>query len=176
MSDKDNLLQLKKLAVKVVGGDTKIDDIQGETIAEVLDIIQQHFTSGGAGLTIDSAELNVDGAGEINNGLITMSDGSTIPIELKTIEPLTLTSTEGSGISRTKITVTPPIEEGHIYKYKIGTNVVNPAPYQDLSAWLDWNGTDEIEADDGSRLRVAECLSDGRALKCGNVKVNAPLF
>lgn len=175
MSDQDNLLQLKKLAAKIIGGDSTENDIEAHTIAEAIDIIQQHYTSGGAGLTIVSAEINVDGEGNFDNGLITMSDGSTIDIAITEISVLTLTSKEGSGISKTIITVSPECAEGNHYMCKIGKTVV-PAKNHDLSDWTYWDGTSEITADVSSTLNIAECTKNNRAVACGNVEVVAPLF
>ena len=175
MSDQDNVLQLKKLAAKIIGGNTTQDDIDGTTIAEVLDIIQQHYTSGGSGLTVVSAELNVDGAGNFNNGLITMSDGSTVDIVITEIDSLTLTSEEGSGLAKTIITVSPSLTEGNQYRYKIG-KITAPAKNQDLSSWTYWDGTSEIEADAGAILNVAECTQNNKAVACGNVEVVSPIF
>lgn len=173
---KDNVLALKKLAVAVLGGDLTVDKVPGETIAEVLDIIQQHYTSGGAGVTIVSAELNVDGKGNFDNGLITMSDGSTVDIVISEIDKLTLTSAEGSGLAKTIITVSPSLEEGDQYRYKLGGNVTMPAKNQDVSSWTAWDGTSEITADSGDILTMVECTSNDRAVKAGSVEVQSPLF
>lgn len=175
MTDQDNLLQLKKLPAKIIGGGSTEDDIEANTIAEPIGIIQQHYTSGGAGLTIASAEINVDGAGNFDNGLITMSDGSTVDIVIAQIGKLTLTSEEGHAISKTIITVSPSCAEENHYMYKIG-KIVAPAKNHDLSDWTFWNGTYEITADGGSILNVAECTENNRAVACGSVEIIAPLF
>lgn len=175
MSEQNNLLMLKKLAAKIEGGGKTSDDIAGDTLAEVLDIIQQHYTSGGAGVTIVSAELNVDGKGNFDNGLITMSDGSTVDIVISEIDKLTLTSAEGSALSKTIITVSPPLEEGDQYRYKLGS-VTMPAKNQDVSDWTAWDGTSEITADSGDILTMVECTQSNRAVKGGSVEVQAPLF
>lgn len=175
MTEQNNLLMLKKLAAKIEGGGKTSDDIAGDTIADVLDSIQQHYTSGGAGVTIVSAELNVDGKGNFDNGLITMSDGSTVDIVISEIDQLTVTSAEGSGLAKTIITVSPTLEEGDQYRYKLG-NVTKPAKNQDVSDWTYWNGTDEITADSGDILTLVECTAENRAIKCGSVEVQAPLF
>lgn len=175
MTEQNNVLMLKKLAAKIEGGGKTSDDISGDTIAEVLDIIQQHYTSGGAGVTIVSAELNVDGNGNFDNGLIIMSDGSTVDIVISEIEALTLTSAEGSGLGKTIITVSPALEEGDQYRYKLGS-VTKPAKNQDVTDWTAWDGTSEITADSGDILTLVECTAENRAVKCGSVEVQAPLF
>lgn len=175
MSEQDNVLMLKKLAAKVIGGGKTMSSIKGNTIADVLDIIQQHYTSTGPGITIEKAELNLDGKGNFDNGLITMSDGSTIDIVITTIDKLKLTSEEGSGISKTIITVSPKLTSGNQYRYKLGT-VTKPAKNEDVSDWTYWNGTDEITADLGDVLTLVECTANDRAVKCGSVEVVSPLF
>lgn len=176
MSEQNNILMLKRLAAKIEGGGKTENDIPGDTIAEVLDIIQRHYTGGGAGVTIVSAELNVDGKGNFDNGLITMSDGSTVDIVISEIDKLTLTSAEGSGLSKTIITVSPPLEDGDQYRYKLGGNVTMPAKNQDVSDWTAWDGTSEITADSGDILTMVECTQENRAVKAGSVEVQAPLF
>ena len=45
MIEQNNVLALKKLAAKIIGGDTSANDITGNTIADVLDIITANFES-----------------------------------------------------------------------------------------------------------------------------------
>lgn len=175
MSEQNNVLQLKRVAAKLTG--KSVDKISGYTIADVLDYIQANYTagSGGGGATISSVVLNVDSEKGIDNGLITMSDGSTIPIELKTIESLTLKAAEGSATKLTKITVTPTLTSGNHYRYKLASQVM-PAAGQDLTEWTEWDGVAEIEAQNGTVVMVAECDSNNKAVKCGECNAVAPLF
>lgn len=163
-------MQLKRIAAKLT---TK--ELDGYTVPDVLSVIADNFSSGGGGVTIVSAELNADGNGIIKNGDITMSDGSIVEMNISSITALSVTSTEGSAINKTQITVEPPITEGNIYRYFVGS-VVTPAKYEDLSSWTYWNGTDEIEAESGTTLVMAECSSQNKALKCGSCTVVSPIF
>lgn len=43
MTEQNNVLALKKLAAKIIGGDTSANDIAGNTIADVLDVITANF-------------------------------------------------------------------------------------------------------------------------------------
>lgn len=42
MVEQNNVLALKKLAAKIIGGDTSANDIAGNTIADVLDVITEN--------------------------------------------------------------------------------------------------------------------------------------
>lgn len=176
MSEQNNVLQLKKLAVKMTG--KPFNDIEGLTIADVLDYIQQNYKSGGGtggGETITSIELYADGNNGIHGGTITMSSGATINIEVKEIEQLTLTATNGSATAKTKITVSPTLGSGNHYRYLLNGELM-PAKGEDLSDWTEWNGTDEISAQNGADLLVAECDTNNKAVKCGACNAVAPIF
>lgn len=43
MVEQNNILALKKLAAKMIGGDTQASDISGVTIADVLDVITENY-------------------------------------------------------------------------------------------------------------------------------------
>jgi len=126
-------------------------------------------------VNITNAEINLDGDGDVNNGLITMSDGSTVEMVTTVIDTLKLTSSEGTSAGQTVIKVTEPLTDGNKYKYKVSVKVL-PAKNQDLSSWTDWNGVSEIMADSGVYLYVAECTSNNRAVRCGKVEVVSSLF
>lgn len=176
MAEQNNVLQLKKLAAKMTN--KTAEQISGTTIADVLDVIQTNYTGGGGGggATITNLTLNVNSDYGVNNGTITMSDGTTIFVNIAFIEPLTLTSTEGSAKAKTVVTVTPELTEGNSYRISAGSETIIPATGEDLTAWDSWNGTDEIEAQNGVKLRVAECDANNKAVKCGIVSVKSPIF
>lgn len=46
---KDNVLALKNLAVAMLGGDLTVDDVPGDTIAEVINYIADNYTAPSAG-------------------------------------------------------------------------------------------------------------------------------
>lgn len=175
MSEQNNLSQLKKLAAKMTG--KTADKIAGSTIADVLDIIQKNYTGGGTGggATIQEVILNADSNYGIHGGQVAMSDGSIISIEVALIDALTLTAANGSETAKTKVTVTPALTSGNHYRYLVNGDII-PAKDEDLSSWTIWNGTDEISAQNGADLFIAECDGDNRAVKCGSCEAKAPIF
>lgn len=171
MNEQDNVFKLKELAVKITGN--KFEDIQGETIADVLNYIQLHYIGGG-GVSIIDGEINLTGDDLVDNGVLRLSDGSTVELPATHIEQLTLTSTKGTQAGYTTIAVAEPLTSGDTYKYKLGN--ILPAKHQDLSDWTNWNGTDEIAGDSGAWLLVAECDASNKAVKCGKVEIVSSLF
>lgn len=81
---------------------------------------------------------------------------------------LSLNAEEGTEEGFTKITVLEnTLGEGNKYVYM--ATYALPTYHQDLSAWTDWNGTDEIEAETGTTLCIAEVTAEGLAEKAGTV-------
>lgn len=176
MAEQNNVLQLKRLAVKLTG--KKIENIKGSTISDVLDFIQSNYTGGGGGggATIMDVTLNANSDYGVHNGVVTMSDGTTIAVNVALIDELTLTSTEGSAKAKTVVAVEPTLTAGNHYRISAGSDTLIPASGEDLSEWTEWNSTSEIDAQNGVKLRVAECDTDNKAVKCGIVAVKAPIF
>lgn len=177
MAEQNNVLQLKKLAAKMTG--KTLDKIDGTTIADVLDIIQSNYSAGGGGgasVTITSFTLNANGEGGINNGSILMSNGEVIEVNITQIPTITMTAAEGSATKQTIITVTEPaLASGNHYRYTTG-DIITPAIGEDLTEWIEWDGTSEITATNGTILNIAECDKNNKAVRCGTVKAVAPLF
>lgn len=87
---------------------------------------------------------------------------------------LTVQSAEGTTVGNTKITVTPEIEEGHSYKYKVAANPTMPTYDQVCSSgYTNWNGTDEITATTGQKIVVVEVDSDNKAKKAGEATITS---
>lgn len=87
---------------------------------------------------------------------------------------LTVQSAEGTTVGKTKITVTPEIEEGHSYKYKVATSPTMPTYDQVCSSgYTNWNGTDEITATTGQKIVVVEVDSDNKAKKAGEATITS---
>ena len=87
---------------------------------------------------------------------------------------LTVQSVEGTTIGNTKITITPEIEEGHSYKYKVATSPTMPTYDQVCSSgYTNWNGTDEITATTGQKIVVVEVDSDNKAKKAGKATITS---
>ena len=89
-----------------------------------------------------------------------------------TISGLLVTSLPGTTVGTTTITVSGASGSASNFKYKIGTSNL-PSYGEDLSDWFDWNPANNIVADDGVRLVIAEVDSSGKAIAAGAVTVNA---
>lgn len=87
---------------------------------------------------------------------------------------LTVNSVEGETTGNTKITVTPTIEGGHTYKYKVATSPTMPTYDQICSSgYTNWNGTDEITATTGQKIIVVEVDSENKAKKAGEATITS---
>lgn len=89
---------------------------------------------------------------------------------------LTVTSAAGSTSGRTKLTVTPTLGVDRTYKYKTAETVELPKYHEVLGTgggWNDWNGTNEIAAETGDEIAVAEVDSSNRAVKGGKNTVTS---
>lgn len=94
--------------------------------------------------------------------------------QLANLGELTVNSVEGATVGNTKITVTPTIEEGHSYKYKVASNPTMPTYDQVCSSgYTNWNGTDEITATTGQKIVVVEVDSDNKAKKTGEATITS---
>lgn len=140
MTEQNNVLALKKLAAKIIGGDTSANDIAGNTIADVLDVITENH--------------------EGNTPLILGS--------------LTVTSALGSSSGKTVVTVTPALGANDSYRYKTDpSSSALPERNEDVSSWASWDGTSEIEAENGHKLIVCEVDANNLALKGGVATVTS---
>lgn len=121
-------------------------------------------------------EYTINSAPKTGEPPYVISYTDTLPTEVKTLGTLTVQSAAGTSTGHTKLTVTPTLSYGNKYKIKTGSTTL-PQYDEDLSSggWLDWNGTDEVAATNGSQLVVAECtVADNKARKAGAVtSVNA---
>ena len=87
---------------------------------------------------------------------------------------LNVQSTAGTTVGNTKITVTPTIEEGHSYKYKVAASPTMPTYDQVRSSgYTNWNGTDEITATTGQKIVVVEVDSSNKAKKAGEATITS---
>ena len=87
---------------------------------------------------------------------------------------MTVQSAEGTTTGNTKITVTPTIEEGNSYKYKVASNPTMPEYDQVCSSgYTNWNGTDEITATTGQKIVVVEVDSSNKAKKAGEATITS---
>lgn len=91
-----------------------------------------------------------------------------------TLGTLTVTSAAGAATGDTKITVTPALETGHMYKYKVAASAAPEVQYgQSVKNWTPWDGKSDIKAATGQHITVVECDNTYKALKAGNDDVTA---
>lgn len=94
----------------------------------------------------------------------------------KTMKKLTVSSAASEAtVGKTKITVVEEVGEENKRLYKTGKNAAVPA-YNDVCdtsrGWMEWNGTDEIEAKTGDTIVIVDVTSDGGyARAAGSAKV-----
>lgn len=86
---------------------------------------------------------------------------------------LTVTSAAGTASGDTAITVSPTLEEGHFYKYKVGADVTAPAYGAFVRNYTTWDGTSDITAATGKKIVIIECDADYLAVKAGITTVVA---
>lgn len=86
-----------------------------------------------------------------------------------TLGTLTVTSAAGTKTGDTKVTVSPGLETGHMYKYKVAADSAPEVKYgQSVKTWKAWDGKSDITAATGQHITVAECDNTYKALKAGN--------
>lgn len=81
---------------------------------------------------------------------------------------MNITSVAGSTSGSTIINVEPTLASGSSYKYKIAANPTMPN-IGDLcrSGYTNWNGSEEIMAETGKRIVVAEVDSNNKCIGVG---------
>lgn len=128
-----------------------------------------------------SLQTTKAGKGQISvtmTGHVSIEAQDVVPIEfystLPPIGKLTVTSSEGSSLGQTKITVTPPKSDNeNVYKYKLSEQKETVKYGDDMTAWTDWDGSEEIDAAESTHITVAECKKDKTAISVGDATVNA---
>lgn len=99
--------------------------------------------------------------------VVSMSDDTTLGT-------LTVTSAAGTKTGDTKVTVSPGLETGHMYKYKVAAGSAPEVKYgQSVKTWTPWDGKSDITATTGQHITVVECDNTYKALKAGNDDVTA---
>lgn len=87
---------------------------------------------------------------------------------------LSVASAAGTAAGDTAITVsgyTKASTDGYVYKVGDAAQTVRAG--DDLSAWTDWDGDDDITAATGKKITVAVVDADGYALAAGSATVTA---
>lgn len=90
-----------------------------------------------------------------------------------TLGSLTVTSSAGTEVGDTTITVTEAKAAGNIYKYKVAT-AATPVTYgMNVKGWTTWDGSADITAATGKVITVVEATPEYRADKEGHATVTA---
>lgn len=92
------------------------------------------------------------------------------------IEALAVTSVAGSTIGATKVTVNPTLTAGNSYVYKTNPSTIDaPAYHEIISGATAWDGTSDIEAENGYHIGIYEINSDGKVVKFGQATITVNL-
>lgn len=88
------------------------------------------------------------------------------------MEMLTVVSNEGSEAGYTKVSVVPSAMQGNTYKYMTGVSVAMPTYMQTCPmTYSSWNGRDDIEAEEGNQIVIAEVDSSNKVVRAGKTTV-----
>ena len=125
-------------------------------------------------------KLIANGTAMNNNDFILIDISKLKPMRLKvdntvdTLKTLTITSVAGTEVGDTKITVSPAVDEGNSYKYKVGDNISSLVVNQlALSGWTSWDGAADITAATGKKIVVVEVNGIGQVKGVGSQTVTA---
>lgn len=167
MSEQNNVIQLKKLAAKIIGGDTSPDSVVGETITDVL-----KFTA--AALSNNEAEKMTQTT--IAELLEIIAENFSSGGDTPTLGILTVKSQEGEWTGATKITVSPTIGENHHYYHSItDAKTELPAYGENISTtWTYMSNTNDpitLNIANGKYIRVCEINDSGNVVAGGGCVV-----
>lgn len=93
--------------------------------------------------------------------------------QLPVLSSLTVTSSEGTEVGDTTITVAEAKDADNVYKVKVDTAETAVAYDDDVTSWDDWDGTADITAESGKVITVVEATSGYKARKAGHATVVA---
>lgn len=87
---------------------------------------------------------------------------------------LTVTSTAGSNVGDTMVTISPSLSSGNSYKYKVAGNPTLPTfDATCATGYSVWDGTSDITAATGQKIVVVEVDANNKAKKAGMATVTA---
>lgn len=166
MAETTNLEELQRLYAKMSGKQSKAENI-AEAIAEITSAYKNGGGSGGSGVSVVSAYLYPNSGNMIKDGVINLSDGTTIDIDLMYIPEFDVESSEGSTAGTTKLTTDNVLSSGHSYRYAFDLSPAKPAINEDMSSYEVWDGASDIEAEDGVTISLIEVNEKNKAVKVG---------
>ena len=85
-------------------------------------------------------------------------------------EKLLVVSTAGTLVGHTKIAVSPGLDTGDTYVYKLGTDLAIPGYFDVCDAvggYFVWDGLSDIEATAGNDILVVELNEENKAIRAG---------
>lgn len=128
-----------------------------------------------SGASVVSAELQLNGDDVVKNGNILLADGTVVPIDVKYLPELTINTTPVSFEDfNTTVTVSPALDEGHRYIYRLGNGYL-PAYLEVLentSIWKSWDGVSQIDTDGSNSLYILEVDNDYVTYRGGYIRID----
>ena len=118
---------------------------------------------------VDGDEIIV---AEVNSLSDCRGFGSATVVANEVLGTLTLTSVMGATEGDTVISVAEALPVGRSYVYDISAIMSNPAFGDDLSGWTEWNGVDEITAQNDYQIGVATVI-DGLCSAYGETYITS---
>lgn len=109
-------------------------------------------------------ELSADTTAEVIDAITAIYTGE----EPQVLKTLSVTSVAGTNAGYTKISVTGNGSSALVYKLN---NKTLPSYGEVLTGWTVWNGTDEIQAEDGTNITICETDSANKAVAGGTAVV-----
>lgn len=89
----------------------------------------------------------------------------------ETLGILTVSSSAGSSVGTTAITVVESLESGNSYRYNLGSSETTVTINQDCSSLNSWDGSSDITASAGQTITIVEVDSENKAKKAGHATV-----
>lgn len=89
-------------------------------------------------------------------------------------EELTVISSAGTSTGYTEISVSPQLDDGDSYMYKLGTNLNLPGFFDAcdiVNGYISWDGISEIEANTGEDILIVEVDENCKAIRAGKTTV-----
>lgn len=162
---------------------------QDKTLLGYIDDVKNYMIDAGVSQDLINSSVSVGvivrGVSDLWNygmGTATYSEyfyQRVIQLKYKEISPelgeLTLKSIPGATVGTTRIDVSGQ-SQNPIFRYFLSASSINlPALNENLSAWLEWDGISDIEAEDGFKICIAEVTPENLAQKAGTTIANVNL-
>lgn len=90
--------------------------------------------------------------------------------QFKEPEKLLVVSTAGTLAGNTKISLSPVLDDGDSYVYKVGADLAIPGYFDvcdSVGGYIVWDGISEIEVVAGNEILIVEIDADNKAIRAG---------